>query len=277
MGFANVGDYGDGSWGKINLAGQDVIQTGSCGVQRTQTLPFLAPAPISRLLKSQPEVIVPDDHIDTRGHKSRERCCVSRNEVRDPREMIRFVVGPENTVYPDILGKLPGRGVWVSSTREDLEVATKKGGFKRGFKGNIKVPADLEDQVVDGLRRHVLSLIGMAKKSGKLFIGFDQVMSAARADALGWRIEASDGAAGARGKIRTLSKAIAHEVELPLPRVIGCFNSLEIGAVVGREAIIHCAIPHGRIAKSLGFSARRLSGFIPLVPEGWADAQHEAF
>ncbi len=191
--------------------------------------------------------------------------------------MIRFVIGPGDTVYPDILGKLPGRGVWVSATREDMEAAMKKGGFKRGFKGNCNIPTDLIDQVEDGLRRHALSLIGMAKKSGKLFIGFDQVMSAARADALGWRIEASDGAAGARGKIRTLSKAVAREVELALPRVVGCFDSTEIGAVVGREAIIHCAIPHGRIAKSLGFSARRLSGFLPLVPEGWADAQHEAF
>lgn len=202
---------------------------------------------------------------------------MSRNEVRDPREMIRFVVGPDNTVFPDILGKLPGRGVWVSSTREDMDVAINKGGFKRGFKGNVKVPDDLTVQVEAGLRKHTLSLMGMAKKSGKLFIGFDQVMVAARTDALGWRIEASDGAEGSRGKIRALSKAVAREVELKLPGVVGCFHSTELGAIVGRETLIHCAVPHGRIAKSLGFSARRLGGFVPLVPEGWADAQHEAF
>jgi len=227
-------------------------------------------------LNDQPDIILPDA-LDKRGHKSRERRCVSRNEVRDPREMLRFVKGPENTVFPDVLGKLPGRGVWVSATREDLDTAVKKGGFKRGFKGNVTIPDDLAVQAEAGLRRHTLSLIGMTKKSGKLFIGFDQVMAAARSDALGWRIEASDGAAGARGKIRTLAKAVAREVELSLPRVIGCFDSQEIGAVVGREAIIHCAVPHGRLAKSLGVSARRLSGFVPLVPEGWDDAQHEAF
>ncbi len=233
-------------------------------------------SPISRLLKDQPDIIIPAE-LDKRGHKSRERKCVSRNDVRDPAEMIRFVLGPENTVYPDILGKLPGRGVWVSATRDDLKTAIQKGGFKRGFKGNVNVPEDLTAKVEAGLRKHSLSLIGMAKKSGKLFIGFDQVMAAARTDALGWRIEASDGAEGSRGKIRTLSKAVAHEVELKLPRVIGCFHSTELGAVVGREAITHCAVPHGRIAKSLGISARRLGGFVPLVPEGWADAQHEAF
>lgn len=237
---------------------------------------MLGSSPIWRGLDEQLDIILPAE-LDKRGHKSRERKCVARNEVRDPSAMIRFVVGPENTVYPDILGKLPGRGAWVSAAREDLEAAIHKGGFKRGFKGNVKLPDDLAAQVEAGLRKQTLSLIGMANKSGKLFIGFDQVMVAARTDALGWRIEASDGAEGSRGKIRTLSKAIAREVELALPRVIGCFHSEELGAVLGRDTITHCAVPHGRIAKSLGISAKRLSGFVPLVPEGWADAQHEAF
>ena len=233
-------------------------------------------SPISRGLNTQPDIILPAE-LDKRGHKSRERKYVARNEVRDPATMIRFVVGPDDRVYPDILGKLPGRGAWVSATREDLELAVQKGGFKRGFKGNVKLPDDLAAQVEAGLRKQTLSLVGMAKKSGKLFIGFDQVMVAARTDALGWRIEASDGAEGSRGKIRTLSKAVAREVELALPRVIGCFHSAELGAVVGRDAITHCAVPHGRIAKSIGIAARRLGGFVSLVPEGWADAQHEAF
>jgi len=227
-------------------------------------------------LNEQADIIIPAE-LDKRGHKSRERRCVSRNAVRDPAEMVRFVVGPENTVFPDINGKLPGRGVWVSAAREDLDIAIHKGGFKRGFKGNVNVPDDLSARVEAGLRKHTLSLIGMAKKSGKLFIGFDQVMTAAKVDALGWRIEAADGAEGSRGKIRALSKAVAREVELKLPRVIGCFDSTELGAMVGRDSVIHCAVPHGRIAKSLGISAARLSGFVPLVPEGWADAQHEAF
>jgi len=159
-------------------------------------------------LTNQPDIILPPE-LDKRGHKPRERRCVARNEVRDPQVMIRFVMGPENIVFPDVLGKLPGRGVWVSAARDDLKTAIEKGGFKRGFKGNVTVPDDLNVQVEAGLRRHTLSLIGMAKKSGKLFIGFDQVMVAARTDALGWRIEASDGAEGARGKIRALAQLLA--------------------------------------------------------------------
>ncbi len=252
------------------------VNLGVRAAQLRKLLPIANSSSISRGLNTQPDNILPAE-LDKRGHKSRERKCVARNEVRDPAEMIRFVVGPDNQVYPDILGKLPGRGAWVSAASEALDIAINKGGFKRGFKRNVTLPDDLTAQVVAGLRKQTLSLIGMAKKSGKLFIGFDQVMVAARTDALGWRIEASDGAEGSRGKIRTLSKAVAREVELALPGVIGCFHSTELGAVVGREAITHCAVPHGRFAKSLGLSVKRLGGFVPLVPEGWADAQHEAF
>ena len=125
-------------------------------------------SPIWRDLSDLPDIIIPAE-LDKRGHKSRERRCVSRNEVRDPKDMIRFVLGPDQMVFPDVLGKLPGRGVWVSATREDLEVAIQKGGFKRGFKGNAKVSADLIENVEAGLKRQTLSLIGMAKKSCLLY------------------------------------------------------------------------------------------------------------
>jgi len=202
---------------------------------------------------------------------------VARQESRDPSDMIRFVMGPENLVYPDIKAKLPGRGVWVSATRDDLQSALDKNAFSRGFKTKVSVPENLIEQVETALKRHILALMAMAKKSGHLFIGFDQVMAAARSDVLAWRIEASDGAEGSRGKIRALSKAIAHELEMPLPRVIGCFNSQELGHILGRDKIIHCALPTSRLARSMGQNVNRLAGFIPLFPEGWADAQHEAF
>jgi predicted RNA-binding protein YlxR (DUF448 family) len=217
------------------------------------------------------------DSPDKRGHKSRERTCVARGEIRDPDLMLRFVVSPDGIVVPDIKGKLPGRGVWVSATREDLQAAITKGGFKRGFKSNVNIPDDLVEQVAAGLRRQMLSLIGMAKKSGQLQMGFDQVMSAARADVLGWRIEAADGSPDGRGKIRTLSKAISHELERPLPRVIGCFTADELGQVLGRDRLIHAAVLPGKLAKAIGLSAQRLTGFVPLIPEGWPDGQHEIF
>lgn len=213
--------------------------------------------------------------VDKRGHKPRERRCVASGETRDPATMVRFVLSPDGIVTPDVTGKLPGRGVWVTADRASLDIAVKTGAFARGFKAKVTLPDDLTDQTEDSLTRQILGLIGMAKKSGQLIIGFDQVQSAARGDALAWRIEAADGSEDGRGKIRTLSKAVARELEKPLPHVLGCFKAAELGHVLGREQLIHAALPHGKLAKRMTEMAGRLSGFRPLIPENWPDLEHE--
>ena len=85
------------------------------------------------------------------GHKKQqdddvERKCIVTGEVTPVTGLIRFVVGPENTVYPDILGKLPGRGMYVSATRAALEEAGR-GQFSRSAKQAVTVPDGLVDEV----------------------------------------------------------------------------------------------------------------------------------
>ncbi len=215
------------------------------------------------------------DLADKRGHKGPERRCLANGQSRHKQEMIRFVLGPDNVVTPDINEKLPGRGVWVSSNREALQKAIKTGGFARGFKSKVNVPNDLIDLTESLLRRRLIGLLAMGMKSGHLFVGFDQVKTAAQSDYLAWRIEASDGSDGPRGKIRVLTKAISHELERPMTPVIGCFSSQDLGKAFGRDHIVHAALRPGSLAKALSFATQRYSGFSPLIPEGWADKNHE--
>ena len=58
---------------------------------------------------------------------SPERKCIATGEVQQTSGMIRFVVGPDAQIVPDILGKLPGRGIWVTADRAALETASGKG------------------------------------------------------------------------------------------------------------------------------------------------------
>lgn len=37
--------------------------------------------------------------------------------------MIRFVVGPDRQIVPDLAAKLPGRGIWLSASKDVLELA----------------------------------------------------------------------------------------------------------------------------------------------------------
>ena len=59
----------------------------------------------------------------TRGGRTKERDagavrkCIATGQVLPTAELIRFVVGPDGTVVPDLAAKLPGRGMWVSADR----------------------------------------------------------------------------------------------------------------------------------------------------------------
>ena len=52
-----------------------------------------------------------------------ERKCIATGEVQPKFGLVRFVVGPDGQIVPDIMGKLPGRGIWVSAERAALEKA----------------------------------------------------------------------------------------------------------------------------------------------------------
>lgn len=216
-----------------------------------------------------------NDHIDKRGHKGPQRRCLVHREVYDKSELVRFVIGPDGQVVPDIAEKLPGRGVWVRSDRASLEKAVRDNLFARGFKSNVMADAALADQTAALLRRRLLSLLTMAVKAGDILMGFDQVKSAAQSAYLAWRIEAHDGAPAGRGKIRVLTKAVSHELEKPLTPVIGCLSAQQLGEAMGREHVVHAALKPGRLASAFSYAAARYSGFEALIPADWPDLEHE--
>ena len=196
--------------------------------------------------------------------------------VRDPDDMVRYVLSPDGEVLPDALGKLPGRGVWVSADEASLRRAVKIGGFKRGFKAKAQTDADrLVEQTRAQLRRRLANQLTMARKAGRLVFGQSSVREASARGDVALRIEASDGQPDGRGKLRVLSLATARELELPDPKVVGCFTAQEIGEALGREPVVHAAMLRGPMTGSVIQSASRLSGFEPMVPTGWPDAQHE--
>ena len=61
----------------------------------------------------------------------RERRCIATGEVKPAASLIRFVVGPDSDLVPDLRARLPGRGIWVSTDRKALETAVKKNLFAK--------------------------------------------------------------------------------------------------------------------------------------------------
>ena len=80
------------------------------------------------------------------------RMCAVTRQVRPIGELIRFVVAPSGEVIPDLKRKLPGRGLWVSASRQTLAEAVRRHQFAKGFKREVRVsptlPADTEALLV---------------------------------------------------------------------------------------------------------------------------------
>jgi hypothetical protein len=202
----------------------------------------------------------------THAEAARERRDIASGEVMPEARLIRFVVGPEGQVVPDLARKLPGRGIWVAASRAAVEAAAKKNLFARAAKAKVSAPATLPDQVENLLRRRVLAGLGLARKAGDTTSGFEKVSQAITAGRAAWLIEASDGAADGRRKLL----ALARKQPRP-PGLIGAFTATELGLALGLENVIHTAFLAGRAADRWAQDVHRLSGFSPLLPESWRE------
>ncbi len=203
------------------------------------------------------------DKSERREGAGRVRRCVATGEVQPEAGLIRFVADPDGWVFPDPAARAPGRGVWVTATRDAVSLAIKKGAFSRGLKREAKPREDLMDQIVEGLRQRCLNQLSIARKAGEIVLGNDQVASALRTAKPAWRIEAVDGSPDGRGKLDGLSRAWGG-----VPTA-GCFTGVEMGMALGRDVVIHAILMPGRLADSWTTDIRRLAGFIPLVPDDW--------
>lgn len=167
--------------------------------------------------------------------KTPERRCIVSGETGSTATLVRFAIGPDDQVVPDIEGKLPGRGIWVTSDRASVEKAAAKGLFSRAAKQSVKVPADLVDQVEAGLRRRVLALLGLARKAGQVMAGHAKVEDAALKAHVVALFLASD--AGTEGQKN--AKAIAARVDAP---IVTDFSAEQLGLALGRPNVVHAAL-----------------------------------
>jgi predicted RNA-binding protein YlxR (DUF448 family) len=207
-----------------------------------------------------------------------ERRCIATMQRFPQSDMVRFVLSPDGVVTPDTAARLPGRGAWVTANREATDQAARRGAFARAFKAQVKVPGDLADQVEALLARRAIDMLGMAKRSGDLTLGFEQVREAIREARPACLIAASDASEDQRAKVLALVRGLhgpdpAKPAEnRPLPPVADCFSGDELGMALGRERVVHACLKQGRIAHVWMGELARLSGFRRVWLPGWQPA-----
>jgi predicted RNA-binding protein YlxR (DUF448 family) len=189
-----------------------------------------------------------------------ERLCIATRTVRPVEDMIRFVAGPDGDVTPDLKGKLPGRGVWVTATRNALATAVAKGAFARGLKRQVKATTELCALTERLLEQAVLDALSMAHKAGHVLTGFSRVEAALGRDDLCALIHARDGAADG---VRKLAAGLRQNRPPGAPAVLAIndFNSTQLDLALGRSNVIHAALLAGSGSESVLARYRCLIGF----------------
>lgn len=192
----------------------------------------------------------------TRGGRARERDeperkCLVTGEVQPKRGLVRFALSPEDVVVPDVAGKLPGRGFWLSADRAVLEEAARRNPFSRPARRAVTVPPALADDVEAALARRVIESISLARKAGAAVAGFEKVKDWLVKEAAAVLLQASDGSGRGKDKLRSPPGK---------GRFIGVLTSSELGMAFGRERVIHAALAAGGLTTRVVEDAGRLSG-----------------
>jgi predicted RNA-binding protein YlxR (DUF448 family) len=180
-----------------------------------------------------------------------ERRCIVTRETGPKAGLIRFVAGPDDSVVPDIAGRLPGRGMWVKADAAALGQAAGKGYFARAAKRPLKAPPDLALEVERQLAARLVELVALARKAGEAVAGLEKTKDALVAGKAALLLQAADGSERERSRLRP------PEGENSL---VSCLFGHELGLSFGRDRVIHAAVLAGGLGDRIRDEALRLSG-----------------
>lgn len=199
-----------------------------------------------------------------------ERSCIVTRRREPPEAMIRFVRGPDGVVTPDIRAKLPGRGVWVGASARLVAEAARKRMFARGLKEQVETPPELAQDVDRLLESDCLQMLALANKAGAATTGFNKVEDVLSKGAAGVLLEASDGGADGKRKLRQIMRRVAvqaHEKD-GVPAIVGLFTSNQLDLALGRTNVIHAALASGGPGEGFLARCRRLAAYRGVALDG---------
>ena len=190
------------------------------------------------------------------------RKCVATNEIRPVSELIRFVAGPDDRIYPDLGCKLPGRGVWVTADCKHVEEAVKSRAFSRSLKAKTLVPQDLAPTVERLLEKRVIEAFSTVNKAGKVVSGFDKVNALIERGHAVVLVHASDAAPGGVEKLDRKSPKMSSQVETGRGATETIFSDCltidQMSLAIGRSNVVHAGLRDGGATKRFVVNARRL-------------------
>jgi uncharacterized protein len=160
-----------------------------------------------------------------------QRTCIATGETGAPERMIRFVVGPEGDVVPDLARRLPGRGLWVKVERAAVERAVAKNLFARAARASVKPASDLAERVERLLLERALADLSRARRAGRAVAGFVRVEQMVGQRRAGLLVVADEADGDGLGKLKATG--------LPIARL---GDAAALGGIFGREQAVYVAV-----------------------------------
>ncbi len=154
-----------------------------------------------------------------------ERTCITTGQTLPPHRLIRFVAAPDGYAVADLAGRLPGRGAWVTASEDAIRKADKRGHFKRALGGGLQSDDQTIMMIAAQLRARVLSIAGLARRSGILLGGSSKLLAGGHCVGL---LAADDASPRETEKLRA---------KLAVDWVARNFNATELGKICGRDSI----------------------------------------
>ncbi len=221
--------------------GQDVARQVARRAAQRRTMPPSPPEP-------ETEPAIEPEEIGGKGSPNRR--CIVTGEVLPYEQMIRFVIGPENVITPDLDGCLPGRGYWVSARHGVLVRAVQHGTFAKAARRPVTVPPTLVDTVVVLARRACLNTLGLARRAWAVDYGYEAVRQALVSHKAGLVLIARNAPSEFVGKLDGVRGLV------PLNTL---FTTADLSAALGRDSLAFVAVAKGQWTLRLMVACTRLA------------------
>ena len=171
--------------------------------------------------------------------------CLSTGLKLDSKNLLKFVLAPDNSLTLDLMDNLPGRSFWITASREVLEASCKKGLFSETASCQVILRENFISYVETALVEQFNSTIGFCRRAGFLIWGFEKVKTALVKKEVILRIEALDGSKSEKRKLDSIT----------IVPVLQSLYAYELATSFRRERLIHCALVKKRNSGLIGLAS----------------------
>ena len=171
--------------------------------------------------------------------------CLATGLKLDSKNLLKFVLAPDNSLTLDLMDNLPGRSFWITASREVLEASCKKGLFSETASCQVILRENFISYVETALVEQFNSTIGFCRRAGFLIWGFEKVKTALVKKEVILRIEALDGSKSEKRKLDSIT----------IVPVLQSLYAYELATSFRRERLIHCALVKKRNSGLIGLAS----------------------